>query len=673
MRRAALIRHELAERDAASLERGQHQSASSSHRVRASGQRGDRALGGEAEPGGTGRVLRAAAQTLLLAAADPQRLERRRRAGATARRCPWARAACDRRSRRSRRRARATSSGDLAERLRGVDVEVAAGRAAPHRRARSRRPAARCRSRSAPCTIATTRGVAVDRVGDRRRDRPRRRRSRARPRRPARPSPRAAPPTRRPPGARSTTPRSRPVLARAPRRARASASASVQPLVHTMSPRRRPRRRARRAGASRAVVDAAARRGALRVRARSDCPTPCASPRSSGRGPRRRRGSRRRCRGRLAMLTSELGVYIHFPWCRKLCPYCDFAVEVRRAAARAPTSTPSSASSTARRRVRRRAGVDLPRRRHAVAVATRLHRARDRRDPRALRPTAPREITIEANPTDCTDERTSRRGAPPASTGCRSACSRSTPRARRARPRSPVRRRPRRASTRTLAAGFAAVGRLHPRRARRPPTRARAGRSRPVAEHPLGLRADDRGPHRVRPARPRRPAGPARRGRARPSSTSRRTIALTAAGFEHYEISLVRAARPARRAQQPVLARRRVPRPRRRRGVARARRGRRRRRAATNPRRAADYLAAPGPPGSPSAPRSTPREMAIDRAWLGHADLRRRRRAVRRWRRGWPTGCVAEGLAERRGDRICPTLRGFLMADRVAARIVSRR
>jgi coproporphyrinogen III oxidase-like Fe-S oxidoreductase len=23
-----------------------------------------------------------------------------------------------------------------------------------------------------------------------------------------------------------------------------------------------------------------------------------------------------------------LGVYIHFPWCRKLCPYCDFAVAV---------------------------------------------------------------------------------------------------------------------------------------------------------------------------------------------------------------------------------------------------------------------------------------------------------------------------------------------------------
>src|SRR5580698_5244454 len=24
----------------------------------------------------------------------------------------------------------------------------------------------------------------------------------------------------------------------------------------------------------------------------------------------------------------QLGVYLHFPWCRKRCPYCDFAVEL---------------------------------------------------------------------------------------------------------------------------------------------------------------------------------------------------------------------------------------------------------------------------------------------------------------------------------------------------------
>lgn len=28
--------------------------------------------------------------------------------------------------------------------------------------------------------------------------------------------------------------------------------------------------------------------------------------------------------------SSALGVYVHFPWCRRRCPYCDFAVEVAR-------------------------------------------------------------------------------------------------------------------------------------------------------------------------------------------------------------------------------------------------------------------------------------------------------------------------------------------------------
>jgi hypothetical protein len=32
---------------------------------------------------------------------------------------------------------------------------------------------------------------------------------------------------------------------------------------------------------------------------------------------------------------------------------------------------------------------------------------------------------------------------------------------------------------------------------------------------------------------------------------------------------------------------------------------------------------------------------------------------------------VDDGLAERRDGRICPTLRGFVLADRIAARIVA--
>ncbi len=141
--------------------------------------------------------------------------------------------------------------------------------------------------------------------------------------------------------------------------------------------------------------------------------------------------------------------------------------------------------------------------------------------------------------------------------------------------------------------------------------------------------------------------------------------ALTAAGFEHYEISSY--ARPGKRAVHNSLYWRGAPflgl------GVGAASlwlgpdgSGER----ATNPRRAADYMAAPGAPAEVVA--IAPAEMAADRAWLGlrtsdgveeatlSADIVR--------------FLIDGGLADRRSGRICPTLRGFLMADRIAARIV---
>ena len=138
--------------------------------------------------------------------------------------------------------------------------------------------------------------------------------------------------------------------------------------------------------------------------------------------------------------------------------------------------------------------------------------------------------------------------------------------------------------------------------------------------------------------------------------------ALDAAGFEHYEISSY--ARPGKRAVHnslywsgaPFLGL----------GASAASlaifadgSGER----ATNTRRVTDYLA--GAP--PEVIAIGAREMANDRAWLamrtrdGVADsvlLPELARAL-----------VDDGLAERRGGRICPTLRGFLFADRVAARI----
>ena len=139
---------------------------------------------------------------------------------------------------------------------------------------------------------------------------------------------------------------------------------------------------------------------------------------------------------------------------------------------------------------------------------------------------------------------------------------------------------------------------------------------------------------------------------------------LTSAGFEHYEISSY--ARPGRRAVHNSLYWRGAPflgl------GVGAASLellvdggGVR----ATNPRRVAEYLAAPGTPAERVA--SSPAELAAERAWLGmrtadgvaEADLPP---AVVRW-------LVDDGLAERKATRIAPTLRGFLLANRIAARI----
>lgn len=140
--------------------------------------------------------------------------------------------------------------------------------------------------------------------------------------------------------------------------------------------------------------------------------------------------------------------------------------------------------------------------------------------------------------------------------------------------------------------------------------------------------------------------------------------ALAAAGFEHYEISSY--ARPGRRAVHNSLYWRGAPFL----GlgvgaaslaIARDGSGER----ATNPREVAAYLADPGTAAETMT--IAPAEMAIDRAWLGlrtsdgvAAD--ELPAPIARW-------LVDDGLAVRRGDRICPTLRGFLLADRVAARL----
>lgn len=88
----------------------------------------------------------------------------------------------------------------------------------------------------------------------------------------------------------------------------------------------------------------------------------------------------------------------------------------------------------------------------------------------------------------------------------------------------------------------------------------------------------------------------------------------------------------------------------------------------TNPRRAADYLAAPGTPAERT--EITAGEMASDRAWLAMRTSDGATIDQLAPAKGTVEWLISEGLAVPRGDRICPTLRGFLLADRIAARIV---
>ncbi len=143
---------------------------------------------------------------------------------------------------------------------------------------------------------------------------------------------------------------------------------------------------------------------------------------------------------------------------------------------------------------------------------------------------------------------------------------------------------------------------------------------------------------------------------------------LTAAGYDHYEISSY--ARPGRRAVHNSLYWR---------GAAflglgvgaaslqlRPDGASRR---ATNPRRASEYFAAPGAPAEVTD--SPADEAAADRAWLGLRTSDGVAEADLAAAPGVADWLVEAGLAERREGRICPTLRGFLMSDRIATRVVT--
>ncbi len=360
----------------------------------------------------------------------------------------------------------------------------------------------------------------------------------------------------------------------------------------------------------------------------------------------------------------QLGVYIHFPWCRKVCPYCDFAVEVgppdhdgylaavtRELGARAPRYRGELVSIYF--------GGGTPSLWRPDCIAAVIARVRE-----TFAATGPLEITIEANPTDCDDANLAAwraAGINRISIGVQSL----------APDELVVLGRDHRfgdgpaALARVLAAGgFTAscdfiLGTPVPGSA---PTWIDAITATAV-EHlsVYELTIEDRTAFGQR----------VKSGRLIPLDEDALTELyisthdrLTTAGFEHYEISSY--ARPGVRAIHNTLYWRGAPflgl------GVGAASlaiagdgSGERQ----TNPRRVADYLASPGTPAEVVA--SSAAEMRIDRAWLGM----RTSDGVAEELLSPSTvdWLVAQALAERRGPSICPTLRGFLMADRIAARI----
>jgi oxygen-independent coproporphyrinogen III oxidase len=373
---------------------------------------------------------------------------------------------------------------------------------------------------------------------------------------------------------------------------------------------------------------------------------------------------------------SGLGVYLHFPWCRKRCPYCDFAIEVgevpheayldavlQELDARAPAF--SAASEGGLVSIYLGGGTPSLWRADCIARAIAAIRARFGS---AGASGAPREVTIEANPTDITPaslDAWQAAGIDRISIGVQS----------------------------LEPAELVVLGRDHrfgdgPAAARRAlahggfaisvdfilgvpsSQRATVDSIRRIARLPIDhlsvyeLTIEERTAFGQR----------VRDGRLVPLDEdaleqlyTEAHDALAGAGFEHYEISSY--ARPGRRAVhnarywrgEPYLGL----------GVGAASlevfadgSGAR----ATNPRRAADYLAAPGAPAEVT--QIDPDAMAADRAWLGMRTSDGVPEAALAPARGVASWLVEAGLAERRDGRICPTLRGFLLADRIAARIV---
>jgi oxygen-independent coproporphyrinogen-3 oxidase len=366
-------------------------------------------------------------------------------------------------------------------------------------------------------------------------------------------------------------------------------------------------------------------------------------------------------------------LYVHFPWCRHLCPYCDFPVAIARGE---PPHDEYLAAILREldERAPELAGTELvsiyvgggtPSLWRPDCLAALVARARDAFGAKD----AELEITIEANPSDCTPDKLAAwraAGVNRVSIGVQSL-----------EPRELVALgRDHRmgddglgAIAAARAAGFRSISAdlilgIPDAHTAEPP--AHVARTAAAVDHLsiYELTIEERTAFGAR----------ARAGTLHPldedtlaSLYERTHEALGAQGFEHYEISSY--ARPGQRAVHNSLYWRGAPFVGLGAGAASFVRtpdggGRR----ATNVRAAAAYLRAEGAARVAETIVSPPDELAADLVWLGLRTSDGIARAdVGEDLAAW---LLSERLAEADGAWIRPTLRGFLYADRIAARAV---
>jgi oxygen-independent coproporphyrinogen-3 oxidase len=376
---------------------------------------------------------------------------------------------------------------------------------------------------------------------------------------------------------------------------------------------------------------------------------------------------------------SDLGVYIHFPWCRKLCPYCDFAVAV--CGDREPPHqayldavldelTERSGAFAGRRLVSIYFGGGTPSLWDSECLGEAVAAAKAAFPDRA----SSIEVTLEANPNDCTAAAAAgwlSVGINRLSLGTQAF---DAPRlATLGREHSAGESR--HAVAVALEAGFDSVSADEILGV--PDPTARDGCVDPGVIAASDTGCEHLSVYELTIEERTRFGRDAARGVFTPLDSdvladmyTTAHIALCERGFEHYEISSY--ARPGRRAVHNSLYWRGAEYL----GIGNS--------AAsfrltsdgggireTNLRAAKPYMRSSGIERVAETERLSRHAVATDRIWLGMRTVDGVAETAFEGREQVADDLVRDGLAERRNGRIQPTLRGFLQADGIARRVVA--